>query len=136
VVYKDEKVTVTAFQVAHGEWAQAFGYRFDTIGWSIVISGDTTPGQEVVAYCQPCDVLIQEVYPPSSTVPNIPDWVACRAKYHTSTDQLADIAESVPCTQGTHSLSISDPYRDACNLFDVCGKWSVWRAVYTFESLL
>jgi hypothetical protein len=26
VVYKDDKVTVTAFQVAHGEWAHAFGY--------------------------------------------------------------------------------------------------------------
>src|SRR5262249_22136985 len=30
VVYKDNKVTVTAFRVPHGEWPQAFGYRFDT----------------------------------------------------------------------------------------------------------
>ena len=45
VVYKDEKVTVTAFQVAHGEWPHAFGYRFDTPGRSVVISGDTSPSR-------------------------------------------------------------------------------------------
>jgi ribonuclease BN (tRNA processing enzyme) len=94
VVYKDDKVTVTAFQVAHGEWTHAFGYRFDTPGRSIVISGDTSPSSELVAHCQPCDVLIHEVYSLSPTAPtaHMPDWVGYRAKYHTSTDQLADIA--------------------------------------------
>lgn len=42
VVYKDDKVKVTAFRVPHGEWPQAFGYRFDTPGRTIVISGDTS----------------------------------------------------------------------------------------------
>ncbi len=74
VVYKDERVTVTAFRVAHGQWPEAFGYRFDTPGKSIVISGDTSPSEEIVAHCQPCDVLIHE------------------AKYHTSTSELAEIA--------------------------------------------
>jgi ribonuclease Z len=94
VVYKDDKVRVTAFQVAHGEWAHAFGYRFDTPGRSIVISGDTSPSSELVAHCHPCDVLIHEVYLPSRSVPTsiMPDWVAYRSKYHTSTDQLAEIA--------------------------------------------
>lgn len=92
VVYKDDKVTVTAFQVAHGEWAHAFGYRFDTPGRSIVISGDTSPSSELVAHCQPCDVLIHEAYLPSSMTSSMPDWIGYRAKYHTSTDQLAEIA--------------------------------------------
>lgn len=92
VVYKDDNVTVTAFAVSHGEWPLAFGYRFDTPGKSIVISGDTSPSDAVVAHCHPCDVLIHEAYSPSAMVATMLDWLAYRAKYHTSTDQLADIA--------------------------------------------
>jgi ribonuclease BN (tRNA processing enzyme) len=92
VIYKDDHVTVTAFHVPHGEWPEAFGYRFDTPGRSIVISGDTSPSTELVAHCQPCDVLIHETHSPSTIVPTIPDWPAYRAKYHTSTQELADIA--------------------------------------------
>lgn len=92
VVYKDELVTVKAFAVAHGEWSQAFGYRFDTPDRTIVISGDTSPSSEVVANCQRCDVLIHEVQSPTYNVKTIPDWPAYRARYHTTSDQLADIA--------------------------------------------
>lgn len=92
VVYKDDQVTVKAFAVPHGEWPQAFGYRFETPDRTIVISGDTSPSSELIANCQRCDVLIHEVQLPSSNVPHMPDWAAYRAKYHTTTDQLADIA--------------------------------------------
>jgi ribonuclease BN (tRNA processing enzyme) len=92
VVYKDDKVKVTAFRVPHGEWPQAFGYRFDAPGRTIVISGDTSPSSELVANCQKCDVLIHETYSPSSVAPAMPDWNGYRAKYHTSTEQLAEIA--------------------------------------------
>jgi ribonuclease BN (tRNA processing enzyme) len=87
-VYKDEKGMVTAFQVAHGEWPHAFGYRFDTPGRSVVISGDTSPSSELVAHCQPCDVLIHEVYLPSSTA-HMPDWVTSRfwALHHVREDE-------------------------------------------------
>jgi len=71
VVYKDERVTVTAFRVPHGQWPQAFGYRFDTPGKSVVISGDTSPSEEIVAHCQPCDVLIHEVYSPESVLSHL-----------------------------------------------------------------
>ena len=91
VVYKDERVTVTAFRVPHGQWPEAFGYRFDTSGKSIVISGDTSPSEEIVAHCQPCDVLIHEVYSPESVL-IMPDYKLYRAKYHTSTSELAEIA--------------------------------------------
>ena len=91
VLYKEDKVTITAFRVPHGEWPQALGYRFDTPDRSIVISGDTSPSAELVAHCQPCDVLIHEVYSPSGSAADMPNWAAYREKYHTSTDQLADI---------------------------------------------
>ena len=93
VVYKDDRVTVKAFPVPHGELApQAFGYRFETPDRVIVISGDTSPSDEVVANCQPCDVLIHEVQLPSYNVESMPDWPAYRARYHTTTDQLAALA--------------------------------------------
>lgn len=92
VVYKDDLVTVKAFAVRHGEWPQAFGYRFETPDRTIVISGDTSPSPEVIANCQHCDVLIHEVQLPSYNVPHMPNWPAYRAKYHTTTDQLAAIA--------------------------------------------
>lgn len=92
IVYKDDRVTVKAFLVAHGEWAQAFGYRFETPDRVIVISGDTSPSAELVANCHRCDVLIHEVQLPSYNVDTVPDWPAYRARYHTTTDQLADIA--------------------------------------------
>ena len=92
ILYQDDKVKVTAFPVPHGEWPQAFGYRFDTPGRSIVISGDTSPSEELVKHCDRCDVLIHEVYSPSVKVPVMEDWPAYSAKYHTSTAQLAEIA--------------------------------------------
>ena len=61
VVYKDERMAVTAFRVPHGQWPEAFGCRFDTPGKSIVISGDTGPSEEIVAPCQPCDMLIHDL---------------------------------------------------------------------------
>lgn len=92
IVYKDDRVTVKAFSVMHGEWRQAFGYRFETPDRTIVISGDTSPSSELVANCQRCDVLIHEVQSPTYNVATMPDWPAYRARYHTTTDQLAEIA--------------------------------------------
>lgn len=91
IVYKDDRVTVTAFRVSHGQWPEALGYRFDTPDRSIVISGDTSPTEELIAHCKSCDVLVHEAYSPDAMVP-MADWAAYRAKYHTSTEQLADIA--------------------------------------------
>jgi ribonuclease BN (tRNA processing enzyme) len=92
VVYKDDVVTVTAFRVAHGQWPDALGYRFNTRDRIIVISGDTSPSEELIAQCKGCSVLIHEAYSPDAPSPMMPDWPAYRAKYHTSTDQLAEIA--------------------------------------------
>lgn len=62
VVYRDALVRVTAFEVQHGKWPHAYGYRFDTPDRSIVISGDTRPSDAVVRACNGCDVLVHEVY--------------------------------------------------------------------------
>jgi ribonuclease BN (tRNA processing enzyme) len=92
VVYKDSNVTVTAFLVKHGEWEQAFGYRFETSDRTIVISGDTSPTDAVVENCNGCDVLIHEVYTLAGYAKTPPDFRQVRLNYHTSSKQLAEIA--------------------------------------------
>src|SRR5262249_36758268 len=58
VIYKDAKVTVTAFPTQHA--MESYGYRFDTPDRSVVISGDTSPTDETIKACNSCDVLIHE----------------------------------------------------------------------------
>ena len=92
VVYKDANVTVTAFRNAHGEWKETFGYRFQTADRSIVISVDTNPSAALIEHCQKCDVLIHEVYADAYRPADMANWLDYRAKYHTTTTQLAEIA--------------------------------------------
>ncbi|HTB14955.1 MAG TPA: MBL fold metallo-hydrolase [Bryobacteraceae bacterium] len=93
VVYRDANVTVTAFLVPHGEWKEAFGYRFDTAdGRSVVISGDTGPTDVVAKACNGCDVLIHEVYSVEGFKKRPVEWQRYHARYHTSSEELAGIA--------------------------------------------
>ena len=91
VVYTDALVKVTAFNVLHGAWKEAYGYKFETPDRTIVISGDARPSPELVRACRRCDILIHEVYSPESRA-TMADWPTYRAQYHTSTPELADIA--------------------------------------------
>lgn len=95
IVYRDTNVTVKAFRVPHGDWEHAFGFRFETPDRTIVISGDTSPSEELVKHAIGCDVLIHEVYTQKGFAKATPDWQALRLKYHTSTRQMAEIARRV-----------------------------------------
>ena len=91
IVYRDERVTVTAFAVKHGS-LEAYGYRFDTPDRSIVISGDTSPTESIVDNCNGCDVLIHEHYSLASFAQVDSQWQQYRLRHHTSTEQLANLA--------------------------------------------
>jgi ribonuclease Z len=97
IVYKDDNVTVTAFATKHA--MESYGYRFDTPGRSIVISGDTNPAQATIDACRGCDILVHEVHTSA--------WLAARPeaggappgtfrrfseRYHTTTEQLGELA--------------------------------------------
>lgn len=60
VIYEDENVKVTAFEVIHLA-ARAFGFRFDTSDRSIVFSGDTSPSENLIHHARGADVLVHEV---------------------------------------------------------------------------
>jgi ribonuclease Z len=92
VVYRDANVTVKAFRVPHGEWRDAFGYRFETADKTIVISGDTAPSNTIAEACNGCDILIHEVYSDAGFAKRTPDWQRYHSRYHTSASALAAIA--------------------------------------------
>jgi ribonuclease BN (tRNA processing enzyme) len=90
VVYKDANVTVTAFRTKHA--MESYGYRFDTPDRSIVISGDTNPTQATIDACHGCDILIHEVQSAAALAKRPPAFQRFASKYHTTTEQLADLA--------------------------------------------
>lgn len=92
VVYKDEKVTVTAFAVPHGDWKEAYGYRFETPDRVVVISGDTKASRAVVEACSGCDLLVHEVYSTARFATRPAKWQAYHRNAHTSTVELARLA--------------------------------------------
>jgi ribonuclease BN (tRNA processing enzyme) len=96
VVYDSGGVRVTAFQVNHGEWREAYGYRFDGPGRSIVLSGDTRPSEELVKMATAVDVLIHEAVPSDSTQHpgnrSAAEWATYVRAYHTTTLQLGELA--------------------------------------------
>jgi ribonuclease BN (tRNA processing enzyme)/acetyl esterase/lipase len=90
VIYKDEKVTVTAFATKHA--MESYGYRFETPDRTIVISGDTNPVEATINACSGCDVLIHEAQP-LELLAKMPESIqSFVAKYHTTTEQLAELA--------------------------------------------
>jgi ribonuclease BN (tRNA processing enzyme) len=92
VVYQDENVRVTAFEVAHGAWETAFGYRFETPDRTVVVSGDTRPSESVIQACGGCDILVHEVYSHAMWELKPREWKEYHAASHTSGIQLGEIA--------------------------------------------
>lgn len=95
LVYEDDLVRVTAFEVPHGSWEAAFAYRFETADRTIVVSGDTGPAPDVIERaCAGCDVLVHEVYAQAGFERREPVWQAYHSRFHTSGPELGEIAQS------------------------------------------
>lgn len=90
IIYRDEKVTVTAFPTKHA--MESYGYRFDTPDRSVVISGDTSPTEETIKACNGCDVLIHEARSEQMYTKLPEERRKFGAKNHTTSAQLAELA--------------------------------------------
>ncbi len=53
---------LTGFRVAHEPVDQAFGFRLDADRGSVVISGDTSPSENLIRHAHGADLLVHEVY--------------------------------------------------------------------------
>lgn len=92
VIHRDENVTVKAFAVPHGQWKEAYGFRFETKDKTIVISGDCGPTQAIVDACNGCDILLHEVYSAAGFKKRPAMWQKYHSNFHTSSFQLGEIA--------------------------------------------
>lgn len=59
-VFRDANVTVTAILVSHHPTAPAYAFRFETVGGSVTISGDTSPCDNMVRLARGTDLLLHE----------------------------------------------------------------------------
>ena len=95
LIYQDDRVRVTAFQVNHGSWDEAYGFRFETPDRTIIISGDTAPYPGMIEDYKDCDVLIHEVYTKAGLDLRTQKWQLYHSSFHTSGVQLGEIAAKV-----------------------------------------
>jgi ribonuclease BN (tRNA processing enzyme) len=96
-IYQDDNVSVKAFLIKHGSWKEALGYRFDTVGKSIVVSGDTAPAESVVEACGGCDALVHEVYsgrgmPANKRSMSVDQWMKYMSGFQSSALELGELA--------------------------------------------
>lgn len=93
VVYDDGDVKITAFAVDHRPVRDAFGYRFESGGSAVVVSGDTRPTENLVKYAKGADILVLEAYLPEHFDRVDSPAVATRLKsYHTSAEEAGELA--------------------------------------------
>jgi ribonuclease BN (tRNA processing enzyme) len=98
-VMSDDNVRVTAAVVDHPPVVPAFAYRFDARDRSIVISGDTSPSQNLEKLAAGADVLVHSVmYPPAieRLVARVPNAAALKASilaHQTSAEDAGRVAQ-------------------------------------------
>ncbi len=100
VVMRDENLKVTAALVHHPPVTPAFAYRFDTADRSIVISGDTTPSENLIRLARNADVLVHEaLYVPGvdrlvARVPNATTLRRSIMSHHTTAEDAGRVAQA------------------------------------------
>lgn len=100
VVISDGNVKVTAALVDHPPVVPSFGYRFDAVDRSIVISGDTSRSDNVVKLARGADVLVHSaMYPPAidrlaARVPNAAALKASILAHQTSAEDAGRVAQA------------------------------------------
>jgi len=116
-VMQDENVKVTAALVHHPPVVPAFGFRFDSRDRSIVISGDTTPSDNLIKLAQGADVLVHEAfYAPGidrlvAGVPNATSLKQSIMSHHTTAEDAGRVAQAagVKTLVLSHLVPAEDP---------------------------
>ena len=91
VVYSKDRVRVTAFLVDHGVVTPAYGYRIDFGDRSVVISGDTTYSETLVAHARGTDLLIHEFFAARADLLGKNPRLRRIERYHTNPEQMGRI---------------------------------------------
>jgi ribonuclease Z len=92
VVFQDRNLKVEAFKVNHGDFEDAYGFRFTSKDKVIVFSGDTGPSKSLERYAKDADILVHEVYSNAGFLKKTKDWQVYHRGHHTSTYEVGEIA--------------------------------------------
>ena len=92
LIYKDKNISVEAFKVPHGNFDDAYGFRFTSKDKVIVFSGDTGPSKTLEKYAAGADILVHEVYSNAGFLKKTKDWQIYHQGHHTSTFEVGEIA--------------------------------------------
>lgn len=98
-VMQDDNIKVTAALVHHPPVVPSFGYRFDSEDRSIVISGDTTPSDNLVKLAEGADILVHEaLYAPGverlvARVSNASALKQSIMSHHTTAEEAGRVAQ-------------------------------------------
>ena len=92
VVFQDRNLKVEAFKVNHGDFEDAYGFRFTSKDKVIVFSGDTGPSKSLERYAKDADILVHEVYSNAGFLKKTKDWQIYHRGHHTSTYEVGEIA--------------------------------------------
>jgi ribonuclease Z len=92
IVYSDDGVTVSAFEVDHGgEELPAFGYRIDFDDRSAVLSGDTTFNRNLIDHSRGADLLVHEVTAAAGSAAESAEQLKRIGANHTTPDQAGEV---------------------------------------------
>ena len=97
VILRDERVEAHALRADHGA-LEAYSYKFVAPDKTVVISGDTKPARGFADWARGCDILLHEVYSADRLPERDPAWQAYHSRVHTSTRELAALAQQVQPT--------------------------------------
>jgi ribonuclease BN (tRNA processing enzyme) len=98
IVFEMDGLKVSAARANHPPVMDAYAYRFDAPDRSIVLSGDTAPCPEIVAFASGADVLLHEVMHLdgidrlAARLPNAPKLREALRNMHTTTQAVGKVA--------------------------------------------
>ncbi len=120
VVYENNGLKVTMFEVNHTPVKPAMAYKFEFKGQALVISGDTKKTPAMIEMAKNADLLVHEAVSRQMTEmgakagkamdERMRQMAAEMLQYHTSTEELAEIARDA----GVKKLVLTHLGRPAC----------------------
>ena len=110
VVWQDESMTITTFDVDHPPIKPAVGYRVDYRGRSVVISGDTNAADDLFAAAKDADLLFHDALSRTlldpmieaatdAGLPTMPTIMQDVIEYHADTTTLPEAASAAGVRQ-------------------------------------
>ena len=96
LVYENDGVKVTAFDVDHGPAIKpALGYRIDYRGRSVVISGDTRFNENLIKFSKGVDLMVHEVAAAKEELIRKSEAVRRIIAHHTTPEEAGKVFERV-----------------------------------------